>query len=297
MPEPSKEECVVEHQLRLGLVQMAISPEIADNRARACAGIEKAAAQGAQMIAVPEFFLIAAASRPLTKHAEPLHGPTVEHFQGLARRLKVHLILGSILERDGAGRFYNTSVVLGDDGAVLGVYRKKHLWCSEVGSTTPGGVAAAIPTRWGPIGVTLCWDLAFADQPRALAQAGARLVVNCAHWMANDRYGPLDMKSPMGRRVPNDPRVEERFVDACSAARAWENGICFAFVNAWGPSGTPETPNKRIGHSQIHAPFHGLLGMAGDCEDVLVRDLDLNVAEVAEAAYGVRAEVWAPPAL
>lgn len=284
----------MDNHLRLGLVQMAIAPDRAVNLGRAAAALETAAAQGAQMVAFPEFFLIAAASRPLTQHAEALYGPTVAYFQESARRRKVHIILGSILEKDASGRFYNTSVVLGDDGAVLGVYRKKHLWCSEVASTTPGGVAAPIPTRWGPIGVNLCWDLAFADQPRALAQAGARLVVNCAHWMANDRYGPLEPNSAMGRRVPNDAQVEERFVDACSAARAWENGICFAFVNAWGPSGTKEVPNKRIGHTQIHVPFQGLVGMARDGEDVLVRDLDLSVAETAEAAYGVRGERWAP---
>lgn len=287
----------MENNLRLGLVQMIIDTDFAANRARADAAIERAAREGAQMVALPEFFIIAAASRPLTQHAEPLHGPTVEHYQGVARNLKVHLILGSILERDATGRYYNTSPVLGDDGSLLGVYRKKHLWCSEMGSTTPGGLAAPIHTSWGPIGVNLCWDLAFPDQPRALAQAGARLVVNCAHWMANDRYGPLDRKSPMGRRVPDDPHVEERFVNACSSARAWENGICFAFVNAWGPSGTAEEPNKRIGHTQIHAPFKGLLGIAGDGEEVLVRDLDLSVAETAEAAYGLRAETWAPTAL
>jgi predicted amidohydrolase len=284
----------MESMLTLGLVQMAIaSGDFARNRATAERLTIEAAARGAQLVALPEFFLTAGTTRPKKELAETIPGPTTEHFGALAKRLGIHLIIGSIVEHDrNDGNLYNTSVVVNDQGKIIGQYRKRHLWCSEVGQITPATKPAVIQTPWGGLGLLICWDLAFSYLAQEEARAGARLIVCCAHWQANDRYGPHDPLGPVARAIPDEVHAEERFVDICSAARAWENGVCFAFVNPWGDTSLPDLKNNRIGHSQIHAPFHGLIGMAEDCETVLVRTLDLSIAETAEIAYGLRKPGW-----
>lgn len=285
----------MESMLTLGLVQMSIaSGDVARNRATAERMTIEAAQRGAQLVALPEFFLTAGTMRPKKELAETIPGPATEHFGALAKRLGIHLIMGSIVERDPRdGNLYNTSVVLDDRGSIIGQYRKRHLWCSEVGQITPANSASVIQTPWGGLGLLICWDLAFSYLAQEEARGGARIIVCCAHWQANDRYGPHDPFGPAGRQIPDDDRVEERFVDVCSAARAWENGVVFAFVNPWGDTSLRGLkPNRRIGHSQIHAPFHGLVGMAEDSEHVLVRKVDLSIAETAEVAYGLRKPGW-----
>jgi predicted amidohydrolase len=285
----------MENMLTLGLVQMSIATgDVERNRSTAERMTIEAAQRGAQLIALPEFFLTAGAANPKKNVAETIPGPSTEHFGALAKRLGIHLIMGSIVERDSQdGNLYNTSALIDDHGSVLGKYRKRHLWCSEIGQITPANKPAVISTPWGGVGLLICWDLAFPYLAQEEARAGARLIVCCAHWQANDRYGPHDPFGRVGKQIPDDDYAEERFVDVCSGARAWENGVVFAFVNPWGDTTQPGyKPNRRIGHCQIHAPFHGLVGMAEDCETVLVRTVDLSVCETAERAYGLRKPGW-----
>jgi predicted amidohydrolase len=283
----------MQNTLRLGLVQMSITNGNLDlNRSRAEAMIRDAAAKGANLIALPEFFHIAGCKAPKEQIAEPVSGPTVNHFALLAKELKVYIVLGSILEKAADGRYFNTAALLDDKGAIAGIYRKNHLWCSELESTTPGDSAPVFSTPWGSIGVMLCWDLAYPALAQRMAAAGARLIVCCAHWQANDRFGPFANTSPVGRQVPNEDGAEDRFVDGCSAARAFENAVAFAFVNAWGPNSGSNGPDRRIGRSQVVLPFHGRVRMAGEREEIVIADLDLAVMDTAATVYGLRGRDW-----
>jgi deaminated glutathione amidase len=108
-------------------------------------------------------------------------------MSGLARELEIYLLAGSVTEHvPGQSRRYNTSVLLGPDGAQLAVYRKIHLFDVDLpGRVTikesdvkiPGDEVVTASTRLGPVGLSICYDLRFPELYRRLAAAGARLLM------------------------------------------------------------------------------------------------------------------------
>ena len=165
-------------------LQMAMAADVATNVATAERLVRAAAAQGAQVILIPELFegpyfcidqLPEHFDRalPLDRH------PTVEHFRELAGELAVVLPL-SVYERAGQATF-NTVVVVDADGAVLGTYRKSHIpdgpGYTEKYYFNPGDTGFRVwPTRYGTIGVAICWDQWFPEAARAMALLGAELL-------------------------------------------------------------------------------------------------------------------------
>ena len=102
-----------------------------------------------------------------------------------ARGLGAHVHGGSFIERDPEGRLYNTSVLVGPDGALLASYRKIHLFGFAEGEPTlltAGADVVVADTELGPIGLATCYDLRFPELFRALLDAGAELVVLPAAW-------------------------------------------------------------------------------------------------------------------
>jgi predicted amidohydrolase len=266
--------------LRIGLAQMPVrrsEPEECIRRAESL--LEQAAEQGADLAALPEYF--AGSPRVFT---EPVPGPLTERFSKLARRLRLHVVLGSIGEKAG-GRIYNTSCLLDDRGRLVGRYRKRFLWWTERPGTTPGHDAPVFRTRLGRIGLALCWDLGFPEHFRDLALAGAEVVVCPAHWQAGDRFGRL---SPGDLpRVREFERAEDFFVNACVGARAAENGMAVAFVNSVGRSKSASGSDRVIGQSQVAVPFAGVIARAGSRSTVLMADVDLDLVADAERSYGL----------
>ncbi|MCX7806723.1 MAG: carbon-nitrogen hydrolase family protein, partial [Planctomycetota bacterium] len=241
---------MVPRRVRIGLIQMTVDwsrPE--GNILRAEELIGHAAKLGADIVALPECFV-----RPPRMYAEPVPGPLTKRFGEIARRNRVHLVMGSIGERDGR-RIYNTACLLDDRGRLLGRYRKRFLWWTERLATSRGDLAPVFRTRLGPIGLALCWDLAFPEHFRELALAGARIVVCPAYWQAGDRFGRL--KPGCERRIRKLARAEHFFVDACVGARAAENAMAIAFVNAAGRTRTEAGADRLIGHTQVAGPLAG----------------------------------------
>ena len=118
-------------------VQLTSTSDEAANWEAARGLVERAAAMGARLVGTPENTNYLGPHEEKVRRAEPLDGPTVGRFAGLARRLGIHLLLGSFNERsDEPARCYNTSVLFGPDGEALAVYRKLHLFDVDV----PGGV-------------------------------------------------------------------------------------------------------------------------------------------------------------
>src|SRR5712672_1182547 len=121
-------------------VQMKSGPDKGTNLEKALEGVEEAAAAGAQLIALPEVFSWRGSPEQARFEAETIPGPTSEAMSGLARRLGIHLVAGSILERTespssagggatGGGSSapplpFNTTTLFGPDGRLLGLYRK-----------------------------------------------------------------------------------------------------------------------------------------------------------------------------
>ena len=166
-------------------VQMSCSWEREANLARAEQLVRAAAAQGAQVIVIPElfetpYFCIEQDARHLAL-AQPLQeNAAVRHFRAVARELEVVLPI-SFFERDGLA-YFNSIAIVDADGAILGVYRKAHIpngpGYQEKTYFSPGDTGFKVwSSRYGRLGVGICWDQWFPETARILALLGAELLL------------------------------------------------------------------------------------------------------------------------
>jgi len=166
--------------------QMTSTSDAAGNLARAEELIRAAAERGAELVATPENTGYLGPHEEKVRLAEPLDGPTCTRFAGLAGELGIHLLLGSFAERTGdPKRSANTSVLFGPDGARLAVYRKIHLFDVDVpggvsfresDTVRPGSEVVVARTPLARIGLSICYDLRFAELYGALAARGAEVI-------------------------------------------------------------------------------------------------------------------------
>lgn len=171
--------------MRIALVQQHASWDKGANLERGMEAVRQASSEGAQVVAFAElaferFHPQRPASGDLASLAETVPGPTVEAFQALARDLGVVLVLN--LYEQAGDRFFDTSPVIDADGTLLGCTRMAHITeyeCfHEQGYYTPGDTGAPVyATRFGTIGVAICYDRHYPEYMRMLALAGAELVV------------------------------------------------------------------------------------------------------------------------
>jgi len=170
--------------VRLGLLQSACSADPKANLARTLALAERAATQGAQIICTQELFrsqyFCQSEDHEHFKLAEPIPGPTTQAFQKLARKHKV-VIIASLFEKRAAGVYHNTAAIIDADGTLLGTYRKMHIpddpLYYEKFYFTPGDLGfRAWQTRYGKIGVLICWDQWYPEGARLTAMQGAQIL-------------------------------------------------------------------------------------------------------------------------
>ncbi len=165
-------------------VQMSCGWDTQANIARAELLLRQAASRGAQIILIPElfqtpYFCIEQDSRHLSL-AQPLEQDAgVRHFRGIAAELGV-VVPVSFFERDGPA-YFNSVAIIDADGAVLGVYRKAHIpngpGYQEKTYFSPGDTGFRVwDTRFGRIGVGICWDQWFPETARVMALLGAELL-------------------------------------------------------------------------------------------------------------------------
>ena len=170
--------------VKLGLIQTACSTNPDANLKKTLGLAEHAAQRGAQIICTQELFR----SRYFCQSedhanfglAEPIPGPSTRAFQRLARTRKV-VVIASLFERRAAGVYHNTAAVIDADGALLGVYRKMHIpddpLYYEKFYFTPGDLGfRAWQTRYGRIGVLICWDQWYPEAARLTALQGAQIL-------------------------------------------------------------------------------------------------------------------------
>jgi N-carbamoylputrescine amidase len=166
-------------------VQLSCGWDRAANIARAEQLVREAAAKGAQVILIPElfetpYFCIEQDSRHLAL-AQPLQdNAAVRHFRAVARELEVVLPI-SFFERDQLA-YFNSVAIVDADGAILGVYRKAHIpngpGYQEKTYFSPGDSGFKVwSTRYGRLGVGICWDQWFPETARVMALLGAELLL------------------------------------------------------------------------------------------------------------------------
>jgi predicted amidohydrolase len=249
--------------LRAAAVQLNSNDEKSRNLEAAERLVRAAAADGAELIALPEKWNLLAGGEALLAGAEPLDGPSLGAARTWARELGTHLLAGSVCESAGE-RAFNTSVLIAPDGSDLAVYRKIHMFDVDVGGVAyreseheePGEeIVTAEPDGMPAIGLTVCYDLRFPELYRILALRGARLLAvpsaftmatGCDHW------------------------------EVLLRARAIENQ---AFVLAPDQVGEAPPHFNSYGHSAIVDPWGSVLAVAPDEECFVAAELDLAEQE------------------
>ena len=137
--------------------------------------IEKAAAEKADLIVLPETLTFYGTGRTMAECAETIPGPSTEYFGTLAKKHDLYLVAG-LVERDGH-LLYNVAVLIGPDGAVAGKYRKVCLPRSEIeAGLTPGEEYPVFDTRFGRLGMMVCYDGFFPEVARELSNRGAEVI-------------------------------------------------------------------------------------------------------------------------
>lgn len=169
----------------LGLLQLRANADGGDRLEDGVRAIREAAAQGAQICVLPELFRSPYFCQEMeTKHfalAEPIPGPGTRRLGQVAAECGV-VVVGSLFERAGVGVYFNTAVVLDADGTLLGKYRKLHIpqdpLYAEKFYFTPGDLPPQVfKTRFGKVGVLVCWDQWYPEVARLLALQGAEVIV------------------------------------------------------------------------------------------------------------------------
>lgn len=171
-------------KVTLGLLQHACGAKPAANLKKVLALTEKAAKQGAQIICTQELFrsqyFCQNEDHENFKLAESIPGPSSEAFQKIAKKYGV-VIIASLFEKRAAGLYHNTAIIIDADGKLLGTYRKMHIpddpLFYEKFYFTPGDKGfKAWQTKYGKIGVLICWDQWYPEAARLTAMQGAEIL-------------------------------------------------------------------------------------------------------------------------
>jgi predicted amidohydrolase len=221
-----------------------------------------AAADGAQLVVLPEKWSALGRGEALRAGAQPLDGPAIAWARAAARELGIDLVAGSISELEpGRARRRNTSVHVGPDGEIHATYRKVHMFDVVVEGTVyreseheePGEELVLSETAGGvELGLSICYDVRFPELYRILAVRGARI-----------------FSVPAAFTVPTTRDHWEVLL----RARAIEDQ---AFVVAANQIGECEPGMRSGGRSMIVDPWGIVLALAADREGHIVADLDLD---------------------
>lgn len=259
-------------KVKIGLIQMHCSDETAENMVRAMDAVRRAAASGAHIVCLQElfrsrYFCVSEDYAPFSM-AEAIPGPSTEVLQSLAGELGV-VIVASLFEKRAEGLYHNTAAVIDADGAYLGKYRKMHIPDDpsfyEKFYFAPGDLGfRTFKTRFGTLGVLICWDQWYPEAARLTALMGAEI---------------LFYPTAIGWAEGEDPQICRDQFDAwrtIQRAHAIANGIPVVSVNRvgkegninfWGGSFAADT----LGEFIYQAPQ--------DKEDVAVIEFDLGKSD------------------
>ena len=256
--------------ITVGLVQMACSPDADKNLQCAMDSIRTATKKGAQIICLPELFLTQYFCQTEDTRnfslAEPLPGPTSDTFSKLAKELEVVLIV-PLFEKRTQGIYHNTAIVIDADGSVAGTYRKMHIpddpCFFEKFYFTPGDTGfKSFSTRFGKIGVLICWDQWFPEAARLTCLSGAQFLF----YPTAIGYQDEDAKESIQQITA---------WETIQRSHAISNGVFLGSVNRVGR----ENALTFWGRSFICNPFGKVIGQAENEPQILIAQCSLPEIE------------------
>ncbi len=259
--------------INIGLIQMSCTGNVQENIDKTIIKIRKVAAKGAQIICLQELFsslyFCDVEDHENFKLGEAIPGPTTETMQSVAKELGVVLIV-SLFEKRAQGLYHNTAAIIDADGSYLGKYRKMHIpddpGYYEKFYFTPGDLGYKVwETKFGKIGVLICWDQWYPEAARITSLMGADIL-----------FYPTAIGWDMDEK---DPVINQEQYDAWQTiqrSHAVANGLYVVSVNRVGI----EANQKFWGGSFIANPHGRLLYLAShENEETHVETLDLDKTE------------------
>jgi len=248
-------------------VQVCAGPEITPNLERTEALIREAAGRGAQLIVLPEnvSLMIQGRDNLFARVSCAAEHPAIAFFRRMARETQAWIVGGSIGVHVGDDRLANRSYLFDPSGAIVTFYDKLHMFDADLSDEEsyreslnyrPGDQMVVAATPWGPLGLTICYDLRFPQLYRALGKAGASIITVSAAFAAT---------------------TGQAHWHVLLRARAIETG---AFILASAQCGEHDGGRRTYGHSMIVTPWGAILAEAGEEPCVITATLDLG--QVAE---------------
>lgn len=243
-------------------IQMFASDDKAANLVQAARWIRQCAAAGAKLVALPEVFIWRGDKRSERANAEAIPGPASNAMAELARELGIYLLAGSILEEiPGSAKAFNTSLLFDPSGKLIASYRKIHLFdvelenkvsARESDTRAAGETVVIAETELCRIGLSVCYDLRFAELYRELARRGADLI-----------FVPSAFTAYTG----------EAHWEPLLRARAIENQVYVIAPNQFGKN--PKSFETH-GHSMIVDPWGKIVAVLTDGPGFVIGDIDLD---------------------
>ena len=255
--------------LRAACVQMTSTTDPQRNIALADAAIRRAAADGAELVMLPEVVNLMQKNRAESVKlvVEEAVDPTLAAYRALAAELGIWLHAGSLALRvPGEERFANRGFLIDPAGAIVARYDKIHMFDVDLAggesyreskAFRPGEALVVADTPWGGYGMAICYDLRFGHLFRAQAKAGARI---------------LTVPAAFTRKTG------QAHWHVLLRARAIETGC---FVLAAAQCGDHEDGRQTFGHALIVAPWGEILADGGEAPGHVIADLDLTPVEAA----------------
>lgn len=232
-----------------------------------CEWIDKAAKERVDVVLFPELILSAAYSKGerFYEIAEKIPGSSTKKVGEKAREHSIYVIVG-IAERGKLGVLYDSAVLFGRSGDILGVYRKTHIYPPTEHVFGVGIELPVFKTDFGTIGILVCYDLEFPETARVLALQGAEIIFHLvADW-------------PQG--VPGPP---ERLFETSFLARALENRTPLVISNRVGYD--PDLKSGFYGLSRIVGTLGEVIVSAGNEEEMITATMDLEKVRKERVKY------------
>ena len=267
-------------KFKLAMCQMMPSTDKEESKRRFKKMAEEAASVGADILVFPEMWPCPYMVNHIKEAKESEGGNLYSFMKETAARLGVYIFGGSSPEAS-RDEIYNTCYVFDPTGKQIGKHRKAHMFdidvpgkikFTESDTITPGNKSTVVDTKFGKIGVAICFDIRFAELSRRMALDGADLIV-----------------LPAAFNLTTGPAHWELSV----RMRAVDNQVFFAGVQ---PARDPKCDFKAWGHSVACDPWGNVLGTCDEGPQVVYADIDTDKVEQIRGELpimsGLRPEIY-----